>query len=213
MNEFKAARNRILAERVIKGLQSRNMEGYFAETKEDALKIALDMIPEGSRIGWGGSRTLTDIGLKQAVCAGNYIVFNRDTCECETEKRQVERQIICESDYFLCSSNAITEDGILVNIDGNSNRVTAIAFGPKHVLIIAGMNKIVKSMEDAWRHARNDVAPVIGQIWPGDVPCKKVGICVDCKAKDTVCCQILTTRYSREDGRIRVILVNEELGL
>ena len=154
MDANRVKRNQMLAQRVIKGLESRNMEGYYAESKEEALAKALELIPEGSSVGWGGSMSIEEIGLKDAVCTGNYTVYNRDVCKTPEEKRQTELSII-GSDYFLSSSNAITEDGVLVNIDGAANRVAAISWGPKNVLMIIGMNKIVKSVEDAVSRARN----------------------------------------------------------
>ena len=204
-------RNRMLAQKVIKGLESRNMTGYYAETKEDALKQALELIPKGSSIGWGGSVSIADIGLKDAVCNGDYTVYNRDTCETPEAKRETELKIF-GSDYFLCSSNAITEDGILVNIDGNSNRVAAIAYGPAHVVMVVGMNKVAKDVDSALSRARNIAAPINAQRFPLDTPCKKNGSCVNCKSMDTICCEFLITRFSRHAGRIHVILVNEELG-
>ena len=126
MDQFEKKRNQLLAPKIIKGLESRNMNGYFTETKEEALQKALSLIPEGSSIGWGGSVSIQEIGLKQAVLEGSYKVFNRDTCTTAEEKREVELKTF-GADYFLCSTNAITEDGILVNIDGNANRVAAIA--------------------------------------------------------------------------------------
>lgn len=203
-------RNELLAQKVIKGLESRNMTGYYAKTKEEALQKALELIPEGSSIGWGGSASIAEIGLKDAVCNGNYTVYNRDTCPPE-EKRQTELKIF-GCDYFLCSSNAITEDGILVNIDGNSNRVAAIAYGPQHVVMIVGMNKIAKDENAALLRARNIAAPCNAQRFPIDTPCKKTGACVNCLSKDTICCEFLITRYSRHAGRFHIILVNEELG-
>lgn len=211
MNENREVRNRMLAEKVIKGLQSRNMEGFYAETKEEALKLALELIPEGSSIGWGGSMSIEEVGLKKAVCEGNYVVYNRDICKSPEEKREVELKIF-GCDYFLASSNAITEDGILVNIDGNSNRVAAIAYGPKHVIMIVGMNKIAKDEEAALYRARNEAATINAQRFPIETPCKKTGSCSDCKSKDTICCQFLTTRFSKHTGRIKIILVNENLG-
>lgn len=211
MNENKAARNKKLAEKVIKGLQSRNMEGFYAETKEEALKLALELIPAGSSVGWGGSASIEEIGLKKAVREGNYIVYDRDICKNPEEKREVELKIF-GCDYFLASSNAITEDGILVNVDGNSNRVAAIAYGPRHVVMIIGMNKIAKNEEAALYRARNEAAPINAQKFQIETPCKKTGSCMDCKSKDTICCQFLTTRFSRHAGRIKIILVNENLG-
>ena len=115
-------------------------------------------------------------------------------------------------DFFLASCNAMTEDGILVNIDGNANRVSAIAFGPRKVIFIVGMNKICKDVDSAMKRARNIAAPVNAQRFGLDTPCTKTGSCMDCKSPDTICCQFLTTRYSRHDDRIHVILINDNLG-
>lgn len=204
-------RNKILADKVIKGLESRNMSGYYAETKEEALAKALELIPEGSSIGWGGSVSVSEIGLREAVINGNYEVFNRDNCQTPEEKREIEIKIF-GSDFFLCSSNAITEDGILVNIDGNSNRVAAIAYGPKKVIMIVGMNKVAKDFDAALSRARNIAAPINAQRFPLDTPCKKNGSCANCKSRDTICCEFLVTRYSRHADRFHIILVNDELG-
>ena len=204
-------RNRLLADRVIKGLESRNMCGYQAETKDDALKKALELIPEGSTIGWGGSVSVNDIGLKDAVLNGNYTVYNRDNCATPEEKRETELNIF-GCDYFLCSTNAMTEDGILVNIDGNSNRVAAIAYGPKNVVMIVGMNKVAKDVDSALSRARNIAAPTNAQRFPLNTPCKMNGSCANCKSIDTICCEFLITRYSRHANRFHIILVNEDLG-
>lgn len=211
MDQFEKKRNQLLAPKIIKGLESRNMNGYFTETKEEALQKALSLIPEGSSIGWGGSVSIQEIGLKQAVLEGSYKVFNRDTCTTAEEKREVELKTF-GADYFLCSTNAITEDGILVNIDGNANRVAAIAYGPLHVIMIVGMNKVAKDEEHAMLRARNTAAPINTQRFPITVPCKETGSCANCKSRETICCQFLTTRYSRHAERIHVILVNEDLG-
>lgn len=210
MDQYMNARNDLLAQKVIKGLESRNMTGYYVQSKEEALQKALELIPEGSSIGWGGSASIAEIGLKDAVCNGNYTVYNRDTCPPE-EKRQTELNIF-GCDYFLCSSNAITEDGILVNIDGNSNRVAAIAYGPQHVVMIVGINKIAKDENAALSRARNIAATANAQRFPLDTPCKKNGSCANCLSKDTICCEFLITRYSRHAGRFHIILVNDVLG-
>lgn len=211
MNENREVRNRMLAEKVIKGLQSRNMEGFYAETKEDALKLALELIPTGSSVSWGGSMSIVEIGLKKAMREGDYIVYDRDAAKSPEERREVEIKTF-GCDYFLASSNAVTEDGILVNIDGNSNRVAAIAYGPKHVLMIVGMNKITKDVDAAIYRARNEAATINAQRFPVNTPCKVTGSCANCKSPDTVCCQFLTTRFSKHTGRIKIILVNENLG-
>lgn len=211
MDDNRKKRNQLLAQKVIKGLESRGMEGYYAQTREDALKMALNMMPEGSVIGWGGSTSVQEIGLIEKVCQGNYTVYNRDACKSPEEKREVQLNIF-HSDFFLASSNAVTEDGILVNIDGVGNRVACITWGPKNVLLIVGMNKVVKGVEDAISRARNEAAPINAMRFNLDTPCSKAGACANCKSPDTICSQILVTRFSKEKGRIKLILVNEDLG-
>lgn len=211
MDANRRKRNELAAQRVIKGLESRNMEGYYAQSKEEALKKALELIPESSSVGWGGSMSIKEMGLLDAVCSGNYTVYNRDTCKTPEEKRKTQLQIF-DSDYFLCSTNAITEDGVLVNVDGTANRVACISWGPANVIMIVGMNKLVKSVEDAVSRARHEAAPINAQRFGLDTPCSRTGVCANCKSPDTVCCQVLVTRYSKEKGRIKVILVNDEMG-
>ena len=211
MEENRIRRNRVLGQKIIKELESRNMEGYYAESGEEALKLALDMIPEGSSISWGGSVSIKEIGLQQAVCQGNYKIYDRDATNTPEERRQVMIDAY-GCDYFITSTNAITSTGELVNVDGMANRVSAIAFGPKNVLMIVGMNKVVKNVEDAISRTRNEAAPVNAQRFGIDTPCVKTGVCFDCKSPDTICCQTLITRYSKIKGRIKVILVNEDLG-
>ena len=211
MDENRGKRNELLAATVIKGLESRNMKGYYAATKEEALQKALELIPRGSSVSWGGSMSIQEIGLKQAVIEGDYRVYNRDAAQTPEEKRKIELAVY-DADYFLTSSNAVTQDGILVNIDGNSNRVSAIAYGPRQVLMIVGMNKICKDVDAAVYRARNEAATCNTQRFPINTPCKVTGFCADCKSPDTICCQFLTTRFSRHAGRIHVILVGENLG-
>ena len=204
-------RNKMLGEKIIKGLESRNMEGYYAENAEEALAKALEWIPEGSSVAWGGSMSIGEIGLKQAICEGNYQAYNIDAAKSPEEKRKIEL-ITYDCDFFLASSNAITEDGVLVNVDGMANRVSAIANGPRNVIMIVGMNKVVKDVDNALSRARNEAAPINAQRFQLDTPCAKTGACFDCKSPDTICCQILITRYSKVPKRIKVILVNDELG-
>lgn len=211
MEKLEAVRNDKLAQRVIKGLESRNMEGFYTQTKEEALEKALELIEEESSIGWGGSVSVERIGLIKALSDGNYVTVDRSKAKSVEEKEEIQRACF-SADYFLTSSNAITEDGILVNIDGNSNRVAAICYGPKKVIMIVGMNKVVKTEADAMARARNVAAPINAQRFPLDTPCKKIGSCMNCMSRDTICCQFLTTRYSRHADRIKVILVNENLG-
>lgn len=201
-------RNELLAKKTIEGLKSRNMEGFYAANKEEALKIALDLIPEGSSISMGGGMSVHEIGLSKALKEGNYNFIDRDAYE---DKRQA-MLMAYDADYFLSSVNAMTDDGILVNIDGNSNRVSAIAQGPKHVIFIVGMNKVCNDVDSAMKRARNVAAPTNVQRFGLSTPCASKGTCFNCKSPDTICCQILITRFSRHEGRIKVILVNDNLG-
>ncbi len=196
---------------VIKALSTRNISGYYAKNKAEALKIALSLIEKGKMVGWGGSMSVREIGLYDEIINGDYIALNRDACETAEQKREMEIKTF-GADYFLCSSNAVTKDGILINIDGNSNRVAAIAYGPEKVIMIVGINKICEDLDSAIIRARQVAAPKNAQRFPINTPCKKTGSCADCKAKDTICCEFLITRFSRHDDRIHVILVNEALG-
>ena len=208
MNEMTRKRNRLLAEKVIKGLESRNMTGYYAETSEEALQMALELIPEGASVGMGGCMSAKEIGLTDALRNGRYDFIDRDA----TPNKREAMLATYDADYFIASANAMTEDGVIINIDGNANRVSAIAQGPRYVVFIVGMNKICKDVDHAMKRARNVAAPINSQRFGLSTPCTRTGSCMDCKSPDTICCQILITRYSRHEGRIHVILVNEDLG-
>jgi L-lactate utilization protein LutB len=208
MNSNIVKRNELLAQTVIKGLQSRNMSGYYAATREEALSIALSLIPEGSTATMGGGVSVHEIGLVDALKNGNYSFIDRDDY---ADKREAAL-LAYDADVFLASCNAVTSDGVLVNIDGNSNRVSAIAHGPKKVIFIVGMNKVCDDVDGAMKRARNVAAPTNAQRFGLSTPCAKTGSCMDCKSPDTICCQFLITRYSKHAGRIHVILVNDFLG-
>ena len=208
MNENITKRNGLLAQKVMKGLESRNMSAYYAASKEEALAKALELIPEGSSIGMGGCMSAIEIGLVDALKSGNYNFIDRDIAP-DSRKAMLDAY---DSDVFLVSANAITEDGVIVNIDGNSNRVSAIAQGPRKVVFIVGMNKVCDDVDGAMKRARNVAAPTNAQRFGLSTPCAKTGSCFNCKSPDTICCQFLITRFSRHPGRIHVILVNDSLG-
>ena len=208
MNENITKRNEKLAKKVIKGLESRNMAGYYAKDKDEALRTALGLIKEGSTITMGGAMSAHEIGLVEALKKGDYNFVDRD----QMEDKKAAALAAYSADVFLTSTNAMTEDGILVNIDGNANRVSAIAHGPEKVIVIAGMNKVCDDLDGAMKRARNVAAPTNAQRFGIDTPCSKTGSCMDCKSPDTICCQFLITRYSRHKDRIHVILVNDILG-
>ena len=201
-------RNALLAQKVIKGLESRNMTGYYAEDKAAALKQALALIPEGSSVTMGGAMSAHEIGLVAALKAGNYNFIDRDAYE----DKRAAMLAAYDADFFLVSAYAITQDGVMVNIDGNANRVSAIAQGPKKVVVIVGMNKVCDDLDGAMKRARNVAAPINAQRFGLNTPCAKTGACMDCKSPDTICCQFLITRFSRHKDRIHVILVNDSLG-
>lgn len=207
MNENMMKRNEKLAQAVIKGLQSRNMTGYYAADKEEALAQALKLIGEESSVAMGGCESAHEIGLVKALQEGNYQYIDRS-------KMSPRDGLLAayDADVFLSSVNAMTSDGVLVNIDGNSNRVSCIAQGPKKVIFIVGMNKVCSDLDEAMKRARNVAAPANAQRFDVKTPCKVSGKCFDCKSPDTICCQFLITRYSRHEGRIHVILVNDTLG-
>ena len=193
MNENMRKRNEILAQTVIKGLESRNMSGYYAADKEEAVKKALEVIGKGSTVAMGGCQSAHEIDRSNMTPRESLMAAY-------------------DADVFLSSANAMTNDGIMVNIDGNSNRVSCIAQGPKKVVFIVGMNKICSDLDEAIKRARNVAAPANAQRFDVKTPCKVTGKCADCKSPDTICCQFLITRYSRHEGRIHVILVNDTLG-
>ena len=184
------------------------MSGYYAANKEEALAKALELIPEGSSIGMGGAMSAFEIGLVDALKNGNYNFIDRATA---SDPRELMLATY-GADVFLASANAITEDGVMVNIDGNSNRISAIAHGPQKVVFIVGMNKVCDDLDGAMKRARNVAAPINAQRFGLSTPCAKTGSCFDCKSPDTICCQFLITRFSRHEGRIHVILVNDSLG-
>ena len=178
---------------------------------EEAVQKALEWIPEGSTINMGGASSVHECGLIDAIKSGNYNFCDRDKAATPEEKQEIARAAF-SCDWFLGSVNAMSEDGVFINIDGNANRVAAYAFGPKNVLLIVGMNKVVKTQEDAMSRARNEAAPVNAQRFGIDTPCSKAGSCFDCKSPECICCQILVTRFSRQKGRFKIILVDENLG-
>ena len=199
--DVRSMRNAVLGARVVNALKSRNMDAYYVETKEEAVAKALELMPKGSTISWGGTMSVAEAGLMDAIRNGDYTLYDRDQTETAKEREEMMHQAFF-ADFFLGSTNAVSEDGVLVNIDGVANRVAAYAYGPKNVLLIVGMNKVVKTQE----------APINAQRFQKETPCVSGGTCFDCKKQGCICSQILITRYSQIPGRIKVILVNESLG-
>lgn len=212
MNEHKLQARKNQAETIIKNLEKRNMEGYFAETKEEAVKIIMErFLTPGKSVCFGGSMTLKESGLMDAIEQSDCIVYDRTTAKTPEEMRDMKAKMI-NSDYFLMSTNAITLDGELVNIDGFANRVSFLCYGPEHVIVLAGMNKVVSGVEDGVRRVRDVASPPNTVRLNKNTPCAKTGRCGDCYSDDCICSQIVITRRSGVKNRIKVILVAEELG-
>lgn len=199
------------AEILVKNLEKRHFEAHYCATKEAALEKALELIPEGSVVGWGGAYSAIQIGLPQALNDGNYQTIDRDKCATPEEKAKAARDCL-DADFFLTGANALSLDGQMINIDGNGNRVAAIIYGPKNVLVIAGMNKVCDTIEDAVQRVRTVAAPMNQQRFQGKTPCTVTGACADCVSENCICNQIVITRNCRPAGRIKFILVGEELG-
>ena len=203
--------NQNLANTIIKNLEKRQMEGYYCATSKEAVEKALSLMPEGSSITWGGSMSIIECGLMKAVREGNYEIIDRDEAKTPEENRAMfARQVM--ADYFLMSTNAITMDGELINVDGRANRVACLCWGPQNVIIIAGLNKVTVDVEGGIPRARNFAAPPTTVRLNKNTPCSKTGKCADCLSPDCICGQTVITRRSNVPFRIKVILVGEELG-
>ncbi len=196
---------------ILKNLKKRNMEGYFCETGAEAVELALKLMPEGSVISWGGSMSVKECGLMDAIHNGKYTLIDRATAKTPEEKREIFSRTVL-ADYYLMSTNAITMEGELVNIDGYGNRVACLCSGPENVLVITGMNKVVEDVSSALTRIHTKAAPPNAVRLNKNTPCAKTGICGDCFSPDCICGQIVITRRSGYPGRIKIILVNEDLG-
>lgn len=197
---------------LLKNLCSRHFEAYYCPTAEDALKQAMECIPDGVTVGWGGAMSAQQIGLMKALEDRDVVLLDRDKAASPEERIRIMKQCLT-ADVFLTGANALSLDGQMVNIDGNGNRVAAIAYGPDKILVIAGMNKVCDTVDQAVQRARTFAAPANAQRFNGATPCCATGSCGDCTSQNSICNQILITRNCRPAGRICVILVGEELGL
>ena len=198
---------------VVEALKKRHFEAWYVDTAAEAVKKALELIPAEDVVSWGGSTTIDEIGLKDKLRERGNPLIDRDSVDTPAEKAELMRRgLTC--DPFIMSSNAVTEDGQLFNIDGNGNRVAAMIVGPKSVVGVAGMNKVVKTIQDAYTRVRTIVAPTNAQRFQGSkTPCAQCGQCGDCLSPDSICAYMVATRICRPAGKIKVILVGEDLGM
>lgn len=196
---------------LIKNLKSRHFDAYYCADRATALQKALELIPKGATVGWGGALSAQQIGLIDAVKNGDCTAIDRMQTNSIEEKRKAEKACLF-SDVFLTGANGLSLDGQMVNVEGTGNRAAAIIYGPKTVLVIAGMNKVEDTLESAVHRARTVAAPANQQRFLGNTPCTVTGSCADCKSDDCICNQIVITRNCRPAGRIKFILVGEDLG-
>ena len=211
MSAAVAARNEKMAPVLVKNLQSRHFGACYCATKEEALDKALSLIPKNATVGWGGATSAAQIGLIDAVKSGPYVALDREAAKNLEERSLIAAQCL-SADVFLVGANGLSMDGQMVNIDGIGNRLAAITYGPKQVIVIAGMNKVCPDQDSAIRRARTVAAPINHQRFSGNTPCTATGVCGDCKSDDCICNQILITRNCRPAGRIQFVLVGESLG-
>ncbi len=207
----KEIRNERLAQKMIKNLERRNMEACYCAKASEAIEKVLSLIPEGSSISWGGSMTIRDMGLTKALHERNcYDLIDRDEAKDRDEAQEMYRKAFF-ADFYISSANAISEDGVIVNIDGNGNRVAAITFGPKKVIFIIGMNKVAQDVTAALARARSTASPINAARFDIKTPCQVDGICHNCNSPESICNFFHFVRNSRP-GRISVVLVGEDLG-
>lgn len=211
MEKPREIRNQRLADKLIKNLERRHYEAYYCPTGQEATEKILSLIPEGSSISWGGSMSIRDIGLTTRLKDGNYIIYDRDDVTTQEDKVRIYRKAF-ECNYYLASVNAISEDGVIVNIDGNGNRVAAITWGPDRVILVVGLNKVCQDTDAAIKRARSEAAPVNMARFDFNTPCQHDGTCHDCLSPDSICNYVSIQRMSHPVRRHIVVLVGEPLG-
>ena len=193
MNENKKKMYDLSGPKTVEAMKKRHFDAYYCSTAAEAVEKALELIPKTDSVSWGGVMTVDELGLKQRLAQEGYTLIDRDTAKDPAEKQALMHQAL-NCGTFLMSSNAISADGQLVNLDGNANRVAALCYGPESVLVIAGMNKVMGDLDSAIARARQVAAPANAQRFDIKTPCKETGKCFDCKSPDTICCQFLITR-------------------
>ena len=211
MDDTKRAAHRATAQTVIKNLKRRNMEGYYCDTAAEAVELVCGMIPAGDSVTWGGSVTFTESGMKTALEAGDWRLLDRTKAATPEEKREMWRDR-SSADWFFMSTNALTIGGELVNIDGNGDRLALLVHGPAHVVVLVGMNKLVADVDSGIKRIRTTTCPLNASRLHTATPCETNGICGRCHAERCMCCETVITRHSRHDGRIKVVLIGEDLG-
>ena len=205
-------RNDLAGPKIVEALKQRHFDAYYISDSIDVAKKVMELIPKNNTVSWGGSMTLDELSIKELLKNNGYTLLDRGMAKTPEERTKIMKQALtCGT--FLMSSNAITESGELFNIDATGNRVGALCYGPENVIVIAGMNKIVKNLDEAYSRVRHYAAPVNAQRFGLNTPCSKTGECADCINQETICAQMVATRYCKPAGRIKVIIVGESLGI
>ena len=198
--------------RVVEALRRNHFDAYYFSTREEAIEKIMELIPAEDSVSWGGAATVDELGIKELLRQRGQKLLDRDAVPAEERVDMMRRGLT--ADTFLMSSNAITEQGELYNIDGNGNRVAALCFGPKSVIVVAGMNKVVADMDAAYSRVRHLAAPANAQRFAGlKTPCAVTGQCGNCRSEDCICAYLVATRVSRPAGKIKVVLIGENLGI
>lgn len=210
MNHLQAAFNAAVPD-IIKNLARRNMEAFYYENSKAMVDDILTKIPAGSTVTWGGSESVTECGLMDALRDKSYVLLDRTAAKTPEEKREFYGKSVM-ADVFLMSTNAITYSGELINIDGNGNRLACLMQGPKEVFIIVGMNKFVGSIEEGIHRIENIAAPANVQRLQKNTPCQNLGRCAHCFSENSICSHTVITRRSGHPGRIKLFIVPENLG-
>lgn len=205
---------RLQAEQVIKNLKKRGIEGIYCDSSSQAVTEICRMVPAGSLVGLGGSETIIEAGLVDALRGMDIRLLDRYKEGVSKEEVNEIRRMGLAADIYICSSNAVSADGKLVNMDGTGNRVAAMIFGPAKVIVMAGMNKVSPSLDAAIARVRNTAAPANSLRVGVETPCSKTGFCQDphCHPPHRICCQLVVTEASMTPGRVTVVLVGETLG-
>lgn len=211
MDDTRMAARRATASSIVKKLELRNMTGHYRDTAAEAVELIRELVGPGESVTWGGSVTFVESGAKDALTADGHPMIDRSQASTPEEQEEMWRRQV-SADWFMMSANAVTLDGELVNIDGNANRLALLLHGPRHVCVIAGMNKVVADVESGIKRVRTVACPLNAARLHTGTPCELTGVCGECHSKGCMCCQEVITRHSRHEGRIHVVLVGEDLG-
>ncbi|MBR0037840.1 MAG: lactate utilization protein [Bacteroidales bacterium] len=204
-------RNQKLSERLIKNLERRHIKAFYCPTGQEAVKKVSELIADGSSVTWGGSMTIRGLGIPDALRSrGTLEVLDRDLVETPEEKQAYYLKAF-STDVYLTSANALSEDGVIVNIDGTGNRVAAITWGPKKVIFVIGLNKVAQTTEAALSRARGTASPTNAARFDIKTPCQVDGVCHNCNSPESICNYVHFLRNSPKERHI-VVLVGENLG-